>query len=209
VSRHGPRTALEEQRRRDCPCGHELDEVAARAGVGVGTVYRRFADREALVNALFESRIEELIEIAERAERNPDAWEGLLGYLREGTEFYGRNRALKELLVSAPGGRDWVDRVRDTVRPKVARVVAAAQEQGKLRRDFAMLDIPLIEIMLAEVMEFTAGVAPDVWRRFLGYVIDGLMVSREEPTPVDADPIKPEDIPLAMERSERPSRGRR
>jgi AcrR family transcriptional regulator len=186
-----------------------LDEVAARAGVGVGTVYRRFADREALVNALFESRIEELIEIAERAERNPDPWEGLVYYLREGTEFLGRNRALRELLVSAPGGREWVDRVRDTVRPKVARVVAAAQEQGKLRRDFAMLDIPLIEMMLAEVMEFTAAVAPNVWRRLLGYVIDGLMVSRAEPTPVDADPIKPEDIPLAIERSGGSSPGRR
>jgi hypothetical protein len=69
-----------------------------------------------------------------------------------------------------------------------------------------MLDIPLIEMMLAEVMEFTAGVAPDVWRRLLGYVIDGLMVSGGEPTPVDADPIKPEDIPLAMERSGGPER---
>ena len=87
-----------------------LDEVAARAGVGVGTVYRRFADREALVNALFENRIEELIEITERAERNPDPWQGLLYMLREGTEFHGRNRALKELMFSAPGGRAWVDR---------------------------------------------------------------------------------------------------
>ena len=184
-----------------------LDEVAARAGVGVGTVYRRFANREALVNALFESRVDELIEIAERAERNPDPWEGLVDYLRDGTEFQGRNRALRELLVSAPGGRDWVDRVRDTVRPKVARVIAAAQEQGKLRRDFALLDVPLIEMMLAEVMEFTAGVAPDVWRRLFDYVIDGLIVSRGEPTPVDAKPIEPEDIPLAIERAGGPSPG--
>jgi AcrR family transcriptional regulator len=86
-----------------------LDEVAARAGVGVGTVYRRFADREALVNALFESRVEELVEIAERAERKPDPWDGLVYYLREGSEFFGRNKALEELLFSASGGHDSVD----------------------------------------------------------------------------------------------------
>ncbi|HEV2712476.1 MAG TPA: hypothetical protein VGU26_05200 [Gaiellaceae bacterium] len=68
------------------------------------------------------------------------------------------------MLFSASGGHDSVDRVRNTIRPKVARVVAAAQEHGKLRPDFATPDIPLIEMMLAEVMELTAGVAPDIWR---------------------------------------------
>lgn len=180
-----------------------LDQVAERAGVGVGTVYRRFADREALINALFESRIEELIGIAERGEQNPDPWEGFVYILRAGSEFHGRNRALKELMFSAPGGRDWVDRVRDVVRPKIAGVVAAAQKQGKLRPDLATPDIPLIQLMLAEVMEVTAGFAPEAWRRLLTYVIDGVVTSRAEPTPLDAAPITVEDIPVAMERSTR------
>jgi hypothetical protein len=41
----------------------------------------------------------------------PDPWQGLIYILSEGTEFHGRNRALKELMFSAPDGRDWVDRV--------------------------------------------------------------------------------------------------
>ena len=96
------------------------------------------------------------------------------------------------------------------MRPKVAGVVAAAQEQGKLRPDLATLDIPLIELMLAEVMQLTAEVAPDVWRRLFTYVIDGMMASRSEPTPLDASPITAEDIPVAMERSgRRPPQPRR
>lgn len=172
-----------------------LDEVAARAGVGVGTVYRRFPDRETLVRALYESRVEELIEMAKRGEQNPDPWDGLVGILREGTEFHGRNRALRELTFSPPGERDWVDRVRGIVRPKVAGIVAAAQEQGKLRADMATLDVPQIHMMLAEVMEVTADVAPDAWERLLTYVIDGLMTSRDQPTPLEVDPITAPDAP--------------
>jgi AcrR family transcriptional regulator len=180
-----------------------LDDVARRAEVGVGTVYRRFADRETLVNALFEQRIAEFVEIAERAERHPDAWEGLVGFLREAAEFHGRNRALKELMFSAPGGRDWVDRVRQAVRPKIARVVKRAQREGTLREDFATLDVPLIALMLASVMEFTAGTAPDAWRRLLTYVIDGLGPSRSATTPLDARPLTASGIAETMVRSGR------
>ncbi len=172
-----------------------LDDVAARAGVGVGTVYRRFPDLEALVRALYEDRVEELIAIVDRGEQNPDPWEGLVGLLREGAEFHGRNKVVRELTFSPPGERDWVDRTRGIIRPKVAKLLAAAQEQGKLRKDMATLDLPQIHMMLAEVMEVTAAVSPDSWERLLTYVIDGLMVSRDEPTPMEADPITAPDAP--------------
>ena len=141
--------------------------------------------------------------MAERAERNPDAWEGLIRFLREASEYHGRSRALKELMFSAPGGRDWVDRVRTTIRPKIARVVKRAQEQGKLRDDFATLDVPLIELMLASVIEFTADTAPNAWRRLLTYLVDGLRVSRSEPTPLDAKPLTPKGIVETLSRSGR------
>src|SRR5262249_48688928 len=54
-----------------------LDDVAERAGVGVGTVYRRFPDKEALVEALFTERLDTLVGFAERALAEPDPWVGL------------------------------------------------------------------------------------------------------------------------------------
>ena len=61
-----------------------LDEVARRAGVGVGTVYRRFPDKEALTDALFEERITALVDLAQQALADPDEWAGLVSFLEQG-----------------------------------------------------------------------------------------------------------------------------
>lgn len=180
-----------------------LDEVAERAGVGVGTVYRRFPDREALIDALFQARVEEFIGIANEAAADPDPWAGLTRFIELGVEFHGRNRAVKELMFSAPGGREWVDRVRARIRPIVGRMVKAAQQQGRLRPDLHTLDVPMITLMLASAMEFTGGVGTESWRRLLGIVIDGLESSRESHRPLAAKPISQAELAEAMLRSGR------
>ena len=58
-----------------------LDDVAHHAGVGVGTVYRRFPDKAALADALFEQRIDLLAGLAERAYSEPDPWQGLVSFM--------------------------------------------------------------------------------------------------------------------------------
>lgn len=178
-----------------------LDEVAERAGVGVGTVYRRFADREELIDALLQTRIEEFLAMVDEACEDPDPWEGLVGFIERGAEFHGRNRAFKELMFSAPGGREWVDRVRETVRPKVAALVEAAQAQGKLREDLDTLDVPMIELMLAAAIEFTAESASESWHRLLTLVVDGMKAGRRHPTPITAPPLSQDELVEAMERS--------
>lgn len=180
-----------------------LDEVADRAGVGVGTVYRRFADREALVNALFEARVEEFLDLVAEAHGNPDPWEGLKVLLERGAEFHGRNRALKELMFSAPAGREWVDRARARMRPLTRGLVQAAKAQGKLRPDLHTFDVPMTMLMLASAIEVTKDTDPDYWRRLLGVVLDGLATSREEPTALDAEPFTLEKFTQAMMQSGR------
>src|ERR1700721_3342156 len=58
-----------------------LDDVARHAGVGVGTVYRRFPDKESLVEALFEERLAAMVALAEKALAEPDSWTGLVSFL--------------------------------------------------------------------------------------------------------------------------------
>jgi AcrR family transcriptional regulator len=186
-----------------------LDEVAERAGVGVGTVYRRFPDRDALIEALLQSRVDEFLEVVERAAANPDPWEGLIGFIESGAEFHGRNRALKELMFSAPGSREWVDRVRARVKPKVAAMVEAAKEQGKLREDLDVLDVPMLELMLAGAIDFTRDANPDTWRRMLGIVIDGLKAGRRSPDELAVEPMGAKELDAAMERSSMAARARR
>src|SRR5437763_15723704 len=63
-----------------------LHEIAKRAGVGVGTVYRRFPEKEQLIEALFHDRIEEVVGIAERGLAFDDAWTGLEHFLHRTCE---------------------------------------------------------------------------------------------------------------------------
>ena len=58
-----------------------LDDVARHAGVGVGTVYRRFPDKASLADALFDERIDALVALAEQAQAEPDAWAALVSFL--------------------------------------------------------------------------------------------------------------------------------
>jgi AcrR family transcriptional regulator len=72
-----------------------LDEIAQHAGVGVGTAYRRFPDKRQRIEALFEERLDRLVELAERALAADDAWEGLTGFLEQATELQIHNRGLR------------------------------------------------------------------------------------------------------------------
>src|SRR5580765_4069967 len=58
-----------------------VEEIAGRAGVGMGTLYRRFPNKDALIDAVFEGHLERVAAAAERAAEASDAWDGLLGYL--------------------------------------------------------------------------------------------------------------------------------
>src|SRR6516165_7497408 len=74
-----------------------LDDVAHRAGVGVGTVYRRFPDKEALVEALFAERLEALVGFAEQALADPDPWGGLVSFLERTVAVIAGDRGLRQL----------------------------------------------------------------------------------------------------------------
>jgi AcrR family transcriptional regulator len=61
--------------------GATMDDVAARAGVGVGTMYRRWPNKDALIDALFQDRMAGVADIGRRALAHDDPWEGLVLYL--------------------------------------------------------------------------------------------------------------------------------
>src|SRR3954454_13570462 len=70
--------------------GVTLDDIARAAGVGVGTVYRRFPDKSTLIDALFAQRMESMCDIAEEALEIPDAWEALVFYFRQASQLQAR-----------------------------------------------------------------------------------------------------------------------
>jgi AcrR family transcriptional regulator len=171
-----------------------LDDVARHAGVGVGTVYRRFPDKASLADALFNERIDALAEMAERAQAQPDAWAALVWFMENSAEMLASDRGLRQLLMFVAHGHDQVTYARDRMRPAVDRLVKRAQADGLVRPDLAATDIPIIEFMIGAVAEYARQVRPTVWRRYLALMLDSLRPARTSGSPLPEPELSPDEM---------------
>jgi AcrR family transcriptional regulator len=159
-----------------------LDEVAAAAGVGVGTVYRRFPDKEALIAALFDNAIDEIANLADAAVNHGNSWEALVWFLEEALQRQCSNRGLRDVVVGSTYAAENFESAKGRITPAIASLVRRAQNDGYLRRDVVVADVPILEMMISFLGNMTASAAPDLWRRYLTIILDGLRVSRREPS---------------------------
>jgi AcrR family transcriptional regulator len=175
-----------------------MDEIARRAAVGVGTVYRRFPDKELLIEALFEQRIDDLVALAEAARDEPDAWNGVLSFFEGFVSLQAADRGLKEVLLTPDRGQERVARARARLAPVVDELLERAKADGVLRPDVVGPDLGLLQFMLGAVADATRAVEPDLWRRFLGIALDGLRTRRDAPSPLAPGPLDDESLERAM-----------
>ncbi|MBV2366451.1 TetR/AcrR family transcriptional regulator [Streptomonospora nanhaiensis] len=178
------RRDAEENRRRIVAAGREvfaerglgatLNDVAHHAGLGVGTVYRRFPDKQALAEAVFAEELAEIAAMARAALGAPDAFGALAGFLEEALARAERSRGLRELMrqggeVGAP-----LARARAEIAAHCGELVERAREQGALREGVSQADIAPIAAMVDAVMALPGGGGPQGWRRYLVVLVDGL-----------------------------------
>ena len=156
-----------------------LHEIAKRAGVGVGTVYRRFPDKEALVEALFEDSIDDAVATAERALEEDDAFAGLKMFLNASCRLQADNRGLHQVIFHGESGPRIAAGARERIAPLVMQLVARAQEQGSLRKDLAPYDVGMVRNMVGRFIDTGGDIAAEMWPRLLANVIDGLRADRE------------------------------
>jgi AcrR family transcriptional regulator len=178
--------------------GATLDEVAAFAGLGVGTVYRHFPNKSAVINALFDESVDRLVELAHIAAEAEDPWEGFVGFVVDVADLQTSDRGLRDLMLTAKRGCDRGEVVHERLRPVIRPVLARAREHGALRPDFDEHDFPVLQVMLAAAYEFTSTVAPDLWRRYLILLIDALCTRRDVPHPLPVPPLDEAGIQHAM-----------
>ncbi len=171
-----------------------LDDVARQAGVGVGTVYRRFPDKESLVEELFRGRIDAMVAVAEDACAAPDPWQALVSYLEYAASSLASDLGLRQLMMFATYGRDRVAYAREQMRPVVTKLVERAQEAGTLRPDLSATDVPMIAFMLASAAEYAGQVQPDIWRRYLALIIDALRPSRNGVSELPVPALTPQEM---------------
>jgi AcrR family transcriptional regulator len=177
-----------------------LDDVARQAGVGVGTVYRRFPDKDSLIEALFEERVQAVAELAEKALAEPDSWDGLVSFLRDACELMAGDHGLREIVMFGTYGRDRVELGKARMQPLVTRLVQRAQRDGKVRADLEPTDMLFMEFMLTSVAGYAEQVKPEIWRRYLALLTDALRPARDGTAPLPVPALVPDEM-LAVMRS--------
>ena len=151
----------------------QMPDVAKAAKVGVGTVYRHFPTKEALIAALVAERFERLAEKAREGLETGNAWEGLCDFIRFSAQIQADDRGLCEVMGSRP---EVMDAAAQAVGlPELCnQLVKRAQRSGDLRRDLVWEDIPMIACGLGRITQATVGPTTGRWPRLVEIILDGL-----------------------------------
>ncbi|MBL1086429.1 TetR/AcrR family transcriptional regulator [Streptomyces actinomycinicus] len=152
-----------------------LDDIAKRAGVGSGTLYRHFPTRQALLEAAYVERMEALGARAGELAKELPAGEALLEWLYELAVGTVQVRGMKALLGSAvtDGGAAATTVCATTVKGAVTRLVEAAQAEGTLRGDVEPIEVLRLAHGVASAAEL-AGTGERGIRRYLALLTEGL-----------------------------------
>lgn len=182
-----------------------LGEIARRAGVGEATLYRRFPDRASLIAAAFGEKMAEYSDAASEAAKAPDPWAGFCSYVRRVCELQAEDRGFADLLTRTftpvnPAIQELEDR-RDSGLREWLILVRNAKASGQLRADFEPEDMILLLMANAGVVSATADHAPNVWRRFIEYMLQSFSADHAAPLPAPAPRVA---MHRAMERTQRP-----
>ncbi|WP_018296857.1 TetR/AcrR family transcriptional regulator [Corynebacterium lubricantis] len=178
-----------------------LNDVAHHAGVGVGTAYRRFSNKEELIEAIFEQQVDELENILHDALAAPDAWEGLVDYFERSIAVQVNDRGLAQVLSGRWMPKERSDWSRDKLAPLVNQLVERAQEQGKVRADVVGTDLIFAEIGIIAISEAahdnstSTEKTPEeqVYRRHLWLYLDSLRSDRSRELVLPAPALSTEE----------------
>ncbi|WP_239118181.1 TetR/AcrR family transcriptional regulator [Paractinoplanes ferrugineus] len=150
------------------------EDIARAAGTGMGTVYRRFPNRQDLLDALFSEHIDTVIGLVEQAARDDDAWAGLTRFLERQLEIEARSRGLGELLRGQNQATAVVKRAHERMTPVVAELINRAVRAGQLPAGTTPADFATVHVMVGSVMDASRAFAPELWRRALTIALAGL-----------------------------------
>ena len=178
--------------------GVTLNDIAHHAGVGVGTVYRRFPDKTQLIEELFEQRLEDLLSLAHRALDDPDPWQAIKTFLQQALELQANDRGVKDLITASTDGLERVARIRSRMLPIGVELIRRAQEAGQIHGDVSPADLPVIQLMLSTLIDASRDVSPDLWRRYLGIITRGLSAHPDQEPEGEIPPLEPGQVDHVM-----------
>jgi AcrR family transcriptional regulator len=146
-----------------------LEDVAERADVGIGTLYRHFPTRQALLEAVYAGEVQALARAAEEL-ASVDPWDAVTRWLRQYAGFAATKRALMEALLEAAPDSDVLLMCRTTILDAGTPLVERAQAAKVIRPDTSFMDI----VRMVGGVSVVATTDPEQKERMLQVVLDGL-----------------------------------
>ncbi len=150
------------------------NEVARAAGVGVGTVYRRYPTREALIVAAVGASHDQLAEIAADALATADPWEALVTFLERGLDLLSGNLGLRDVALGSYPAGDRPAGLSHWFGPVMGQLLERASAAGRLRDGVTAADLLVLQCALTELARHSRGVYEACPRRYLQIFIDGM-----------------------------------
>jgi AcrR family transcriptional regulator len=169
-----------------------VDEIARVAGVGMGTLYRRFPTKDALISELVRQLLTDVVTMAREARQVTDG-SGLEQMLFNTGAIQASHRGC----VSRMWNDEHTSALKDEFREILVELLAKAQTSGRIRLDVTVTDLDLIFWAVRGVVETTRGVSDTAWRRHLAMVIAGLRPGAEA---LSESPVDEREVVMARTR---------
>lgn len=151
-----------------------LEHIARRAGVSIGTLYAHFPTRDAFVDAIFPERLAALDRIGEAALADPDPWHGFASFVEELVALQAEDHGLNDAIAGRFPLSTRLTEACHSGSAYAGRIIDRAKASGVLRADFEHADMTTLHWAMSQVIRESVDSDPTLWRRFLGYVLDGL-----------------------------------
>ena len=157
-----------------------VSEILRIAGVGSGTLFRHFATKHDLLLAVLEQTFDGLTDGISQALANDDPWEALVEVLTITAEMQARDQSFLQAVGPSLFAEPSLQARNEAMMGQLAALVARAQEAGVLRDDITAEDLPFVIAAVGGATDSCGGgptgsaVSPQLWRRYLGIVLDGL-----------------------------------
>jgi AcrR family transcriptional regulator len=149
----------------------QVDDVASRAGVGVGTVYRHFPTKEALLEAVAAAGYEEICRIARESLEIDDPWEAFSQFMWRGARLHRDDRAQCELNTRRPDVIRTVAGEKHELLGLVAQLIERGKRAGVVRADLSADDMPMLWCTIGAAQQRSSD---ESWERYLEVMMDGL-----------------------------------
>jgi AcrR family transcriptional regulator len=179
-----------------------VEEVARRAGVGMGTLYRRFPTKDALIAELVRQFVVEFDEQVEAA-RLVSRGMGLEQFLYRAGEMLSKRRGL--LLLAKTLGAFQTDQITAKLRASIGELLADAHKYGRISPDIKVTDVDLALWSMAAIMQASKDVAPAAWRRQLAIMLAGMRPTAEPIAEPPLTDVQAENVRASVASRNRPN----